>query len=260
MDVLHLLYHELRAVPADYSYVVSSERFEQSCKLFVQLSSAESHGLRPELTFDDGHISNYELALPILEQHELKATFFITAAWTGRRAGYMDWKELRALDADGQRIGAHGMTHKLLTHCSSKELDQELRQARLRLEDGVGRSVTTMSLPGGRSNAAVLNSCWESGYEEVFTSAPRAESASRPPHSTVGRLNVLNSMSTSWLQQVLSPETGLLRRLERKHRLKCAAQTILGDRLYAKLWSALNREELPSDDPAEADLPEIAGR
>lgn len=260
MQVLYLLYHELRSAPADYSYVVSAAAFEQSCELFEHLQDRRAPGLRPELTFDDGHISNYSLALPILQRHNLTATFFITAGWTGQRAEFMGWEELRALVDAGQRVGAHGMTHKLLTHCSSGELNEELRGARLRLEDGLGSPVTTMSLPGGRSNKAVMQACWEAGYEEVFTSLPRAEDSVRPQRSAVGRLNIRNSTSTQWLQQLLSGDGVLLRQLERKQQLKSGVQKLLGDRLYAKIWSIVNREDFQSEPSREINPTETANR
>ena len=111
----------------------------------------------PEVTFDDGHISNFEFALPILQSRAIRAWFFITVGWTGRRPGYMGWNELRKLHQAGHVIGAHGWTHTLLTHCSARRLHSELVDARLTLEDKLGASVTSMSLPGGRYNRHVLD-------------------------------------------------------------------------------------------------------
>ncbi len=35
------------------------------------------------VTFDDGHESDYTLALPLLRKFNFKATFFITTDWIG---------------------------------------------------------------------------------------------------------------------------------------------------------------------------------
>ncbi|HEX4154007.1 MAG TPA: polysaccharide deacetylase family protein [Acidobacteriaceae bacterium] len=243
MKRLYFLYHELRQVPSPYSYVVSCGRFEQHCELFARLRAAESDTLRPEITFDDGHRSNYEFALPVLERHGLTAHFFVTVGWMGQRAGYMGWDELRALHASGQTIGAHGWTHTLLTHCALSDLDRELSGARRKLEDELGAAVTSMSLPGGRSNRLVLDACWKAGYTEVFTSLPMAQPEAVSGETSIGRLNVRGTMSAAWLEQVLRPESGLLVKMERRERVKTAAKTILGDALYARLWSVGNREE-----------------
>jgi peptidoglycan/xylan/chitin deacetylase (PgdA/CDA1 family) len=249
LQSLYLLYHELRPQKSSYSYVVECEDFEKHVDLFVQLRNAAHPGLHPELTFDDGHISNYQYALPILQQRGLHAHFFITVGWTGQRPGYMGWDELRSLHKAGQQIGAHGWTHTLLTHCTDQQLQTELREARQTLEDKLGTPITTMSLPGGRFNRRVMNACREAGYMQVFTSIPRAESV--PAGAVVGRLNIRGDNNLPWITQLLQPGSPILTSLERQERIKAAAKAILGDRVYGKIWALLNRQESETH-PGEA--------
>jgi peptidoglycan/xylan/chitin deacetylase (PgdA/CDA1 family) len=240
---LYLLYHELRAGGSDYSYVIDTGLFERHVDLFAKLRAAveDNAGLWPEVTFDDGHVSNIESAAPILQARGMTAHFFITAGWTGTRAGYMGWGELRSLHGAGHTIGAHGWTHTLLTHCGERELETELGGARRALEDGLGAGVTTMSIPGGRCNARVLAACAAAGYKHVFTSAPRAER--NPLGAMVGRLNIRGDAQVEWMARLLDPESGVLAGLERKDRMKAAAKRVLGDTLYARLWALSNRQE-----------------
>ncbi len=242
---LYLLYHELRPSASRYSYVVEAGEFEKHADLFVQLREQGAPGLWPEVTFDDGHISNFELAFPILHSRGLKAWFFITVGWTGRRPGYMGWQELRALHQAGQMVGAHGWTHALLTHCNEKDLLTELSAARLTLEDKLGASITTMSLPGGRYNRRILAACQEAGYTQVFTSIPRAEPM--PLGTLVGRLNIRGDMQSAWISNLFQPDSSALSSLGRQYRMKETAKTLLGDRLYEKLWALLNRKEPDTD-------------
>ena len=236
----YLLYHELRAGGSQYSYVTDAAMFARHAELFAELR-ADRSSLCPELTFDDGHISNRHIAAPILQRYGLKARFFITASWTGKRSGFMDWEDLRALLASGHTIGAHGWSHKLLTHCNQEELNRELSGARLTLEDRLGAPIGSMSLPGGRANSRVFAACAAAGYTHVFTSEPRAE---QPPLGyTVGRFNVGGGTQPEWLAELLRPGSGLLRKVERQHRLKSVAKTILGDALYARLWALKNKRE-----------------
>jgi peptidoglycan/xylan/chitin deacetylase (PgdA/CDA1 family) len=246
---LYLLYHELRSSRSNYSYVVETEEFEKQVNFFLKLRESGVPGLWPEVTFDDGHISNFEFALPILQSRAIKAWFFITVAWTGQRPGYMRWQELRALHQAGQFIGAHGWTHTLLTHCNAKELHHELVDARLTLEDKLGTSITTMSLPGGRHNRRVLTACREAGYTQVFTSIPKAEPDANA--RTIGRLNVRGDMTLEWIAKLFQPGSDVLSGLERQYQMKAAAKSLLGDRLYEKLWAILNRKE-PDTDAGEA--------
>jgi len=238
---LYLLYHELRLIRSDYSYVLETQEFEKQIDLFLKLREKGGPALLPEVTFDDGHISNFEFALPVLQSRAIKAWFFITVGWTGQRLGYMGWQELRTLHQAGQIIGAHGWTHTLLTHSSAKELHHELIDARLTLEDKLGTSITTMSLPGGRYNRRVLAACQEAGYTHVFTSIPKAEP--EPTGQTVGRLNIRGDMSLEWISKLFQPGSNALSGLERQYQIKAAAKSLLGDRLYAKLWAILNQKE-----------------
>ncbi|MEO6911102.1 MAG: polysaccharide deacetylase family protein, partial [Edaphobacter sp.] len=237
---LYLLYHELRPGGSRYSYVIGNEEFEKHLDLLARLRETKE-GLWPELTFDDGHISNFEYALPILQSRNLKARFFITVGWTGQKSGYMGWSELRSLHEAGQAIGAHGWTHTLLTHCSKKDLETELGSARMTLEDKLGAPITTMSLPGGRYNHRILAACEAAGYTQVYTSIPRSEPAS--PGTIVGRLNIRGDMKAEWIDGVLQPESRTLASLGRQYKVKEVAKTLLGDSLYEKAWALLNRKE-----------------
>ncbi len=243
---LYLLYHELRPTPSRYSYVIKPADFQKHVDLFVQLRNKENPELWPELTFDDGHISNFEYALPVLQSGNLSARFFITVGWTGNRPGYMGWNELRLLHEAGQSIGAHGWTHTLLTHCTPKELQTELGSARLTLEDKLGTPITTMSLPGGRYNRRILAACEEAGYTEVYTSIPKAEEA--PIGPLIGRLNLLGDMSLEWISNLFQPSSSALSSLGRQYRVKAAAKALLGDQMYEKLWALINRKELDRGD------------
>ena len=250
---LHFLYHELRPAKSRYSYVTPCDEFEAHCALFTRLQRAPIEGwLRPEITFDDGNLSDVLHALPVLGRNSLVATFFITAGWTGTRAGFMDWPQLRELQSAGHRIGAHGLTHKLLTACSPVELDQELRGAKQRLEDGLGTPIEVMSLPGGRADRRVLSACEQAGFTQIFTSVPQAEDMDRAP-KTIGRLNLLAGTTVPWLEDMLDPTSGALARLQRNDRIKTLAKRALGDRLYAKVWATVNRQEAePQDGEAPA--------
>jgi peptidoglycan/xylan/chitin deacetylase (PgdA/CDA1 family) len=243
---LFLLYHELRSSGSKYSYVMDTSLFERHTALFARLRKTQDPALWPEVTFDDGHISNIELAAPILQSHHLTAHFFITVGWTGTKPGYMGWPELRSLQQAGHSIGAHGWTHKMLTHCSEQELHTELRAARLALEDKLGASITTMSLPGGRYNSRVLTACQEAGYTRIFTSVPKVEPL--PLGITVGRLNILGDAQPEWIAKLFEPDSTVLTGLGRQYRIKSAAKAMLGDRLYERLWALVNRKEPDPDD------------
>jgi peptidoglycan/xylan/chitin deacetylase (PgdA/CDA1 family) len=248
LQSLHFLYHELRTEDSKYSYVLGMDEFERQIDFFAQRQAEGRPGSRPEITFDDGHISNYQLALPILETRGLKARFFITVGWTGHKPGYMGWQELRSLREAGQAIGAHGWSHTLLTHCNNDALKTELGRARLTLEDKLGSAITTMSLPGGRYNNRVIAACLESGYKQIYTSEPKAEPI--PAGMLVGRINVLQGMKMDWIASLLEPSSVTLAKMGRGYRVKALAKNLLGDRVYEKVWALVNRKEVDSAEAA----------
>ncbi len=252
MQTLHFLYHEIRPAKSNYAYAIELDAFEAQAKFLAdRIQAATEHdSVTPVITFDDGHLSNYEYALPVLTRLNLTAHFFITAGWTGQRANFMGWPELRALHRAGQQLGAHGWSHTLLTHCNPDALQHELSDSRRTLEDGLSTAITTMSLPGGRSNQRVLEACWAAGYERVYTSEPRVEET--PPAGRLnGRFNLLASSNLALLDDLLAPHSRKLAAIGRQYRIKRTINAVLGDTLYAKVWGLVNKQGEGSHD-AEA--------
>jgi hypothetical protein len=58
-------------------------------------------------------------------------------------------------------------------------------------------------------------------------------------------------MKLEWIADLFSLGGGALSRLGLQYQMKAAAQTLMGDRAYAKLWALLNRKE-PDVDATEA--------
>ena len=250
LRILHLLYHEVGEGGGDYCYAIDSEEFKRHVELFARLRNANGRKLWPEVTFDDGHLSDVEWALPTLQSRGLSARFFITVGWTGKRPGYMGWQELRLLQECGHSIGAHGWSHTLLTSCAQKDLDRELSGARLTLEDKLGAPVNTMSLPGGRYDQRVLAACRKAGYSRIYTSLPRVEL--EPFGFLVGRLNIRADMRLEWIRSILQPGSRALSGLERQYRLKSAAKRLLGDSIYERIWTFLTGKEPDGHDGGDS--------
>lgn len=231
---LHFLYHALSKADSDCSYTLTAEQFQAHASLFAELRDCRCSCFWPEITFDDGHISNLKLALPILESQNLTATFFITVGWTGRKPGYLGWQDLKVLLASGQKIGAHGWSHSFLTECSHVELERELLASRLMLEDKLGVEISTMAFPGGRYNRRVVAACKEAGYQRVYTSVPEPEKRYSP--YLVGRVNARSEMTIEDVRDLMLPHSKSLRSLKRLYYAKGIAKILLTNRLYDRLW------------------------
>lgn len=99
-----IIYHHLSKDPED-GMDISPERFEEQIKalsdagyaavsfdeLIAYVERGESLPEKPVcITFDDGYLSNYELAFPILEKYGMKATIFIIGCTVGETGYYKD--------------------------------------------------------------------------------------------------------------------------------------------------------------------------
>jgi peptidoglycan/xylan/chitin deacetylase (PgdA/CDA1 family) len=120
------------------------------------------------LSFDDGYIDNYQLAIPILDRYGVRATFFVISSYVDGDGG-MSSTQLRKMHALGHTIGAHGETHKPLAELSPYTAREELLLAREKLEDILGVACIHMSYPFGSFNKVVMDLVAEAGYETAFT-------------------------------------------------------------------------------------------
>lgn len=124
------------------------------------------------VTIDDGDPSVREVALPILRRHGVPAVLFTLA---GAPEGFrvLDGAGLRELAEAGVEIGSHSLTHRSMARIPAVEAVVEARDSRRRLEDLLGRPVTTFAYPFGtradysQATAAILR---EAGYDLAFTS------------------------------------------------------------------------------------------
>ncbi len=62
----------------------------------------------------------------------------------------LSWDELRSLTRDGIEIGAHTMTHPILTRVSEQEAEHEITTSRWRLEEVLGVPVRHFAYPFGQ--------------------------------------------------------------------------------------------------------------
>lgn len=232
----YLAYHEITAAKSGYLYGISTRQFKEHLRCVQRLTTMSRSRSNFHITFDDGHVSQYDHAFPVLQELSMNATFFVTAGWTGKRPGYMTWKQLAELARCGHEVQSHGWSHTLLTQCSAKELQIELLRSKRDLEDHLGAKVNAISLPGGRWNRRVLEACRESGYEQVFTSDPWMVSEDVMGLQIAGRWMVTRNMNAQRIHFLLRGKGAALYLLRAKHLAKETAKLMLGDNAYRSLW------------------------
>jgi len=232
-----LAYHEVMP-ESDYSYCVTSGTFAQHLALFDSVAKHGGPDFRLQITFDDGERSQYINAAPLLAEHGISATYFVTPGLIGTATKFLGWDELKALQNAGHSIQSHGWSHKFLTFCSDAELAHELLASRQLLEDKLGALVEEVSLPGGRWDRRVIKACADAGYRRVYVSDPWvAENMSGI--QVIGRFMVRRSTTAAELHKMIQQDRYALGKMRVRSQVRQAIVGLVGDGLYHRLWCRL---------------------
>lgn len=153
------------------------------------------------ITFDDGYLSNYTLAFPILQKYRMKATIFVIGATMGNTEHYKDTdypitphfsaQQAREMVASGL-ISIQSHTYDM-HQCKAFEdtgtaretilpldgeseadyraaLTEDCQQMRRLLEKSIGETnIHVLSYPGGYYNTLAQVTLLENGFDMTFT-------------------------------------------------------------------------------------------
>ncbi len=133
------------------------------------------------ITIDDGYQSVYHGAWPILKQYGYPFTVFIyTKATDDRHWDYMNWDQVRELQAAGVDFQDHGYGHHRMA-LPPEGMDQAAYRAWIRedlnrssriLTRELGYRPRILAVPYGEYNRTVLDIAREAGYGAVLTQDP----------------------------------------------------------------------------------------
>jgi len=113
------------------------------------------------VTLDDGYRDNYANAWPILKKYGIPVTIFLTTGFINREAVpyfenksadelFLDWEEIKRMCEENVSIGAHTMTHPILTTLPDKEIEKEIRGSRDEIERKINKKVISFAYPNGK--------------------------------------------------------------------------------------------------------------
>lgn len=122
-------------------------------------------------TFDDATLDQYEVALPILEKHGVKAIFnVIPARVGGNHQGYdaMSWAQLKELVAKGHALGNHTWHHLPLVNLMRKgeadKVREEIKAGHDLILEHTGYDAKVVTFPGNGVNSDIEKIVRELGY------------------------------------------------------------------------------------------------
>lgn len=123
------------------------------------------------IAFDDGYMSNYTYAFPILKKFGMKAAIFIVTGSVNNdktvypHFGYAEAKEM--LDSGLIEIGSHTHSHRSFKELSYEETVAEIRKSKYLIEQNLKINCTLLAYPYGFDNEWTKNEAIKAGYEIV---------------------------------------------------------------------------------------------
>lgn len=146
---------------------------ERDCWLetdrFAEILDCVQGAPHVQLTFDDGNASDFEVALPLLLERKLTATFFVCSQRLDQPT-FLRRDQVTGLLTRGMRIGSHGAAHVPWRGLPDPVLQEELGGSRAILEQVCGRTVDTAACPFGSYDRRVLAALRRAGYRATYTS------------------------------------------------------------------------------------------
>jgi peptidoglycan/xylan/chitin deacetylase (PgdA/CDA1 family) len=188
-------------------------------------------------TFDDGFISQYNYAAPILNSFGFKGTFFIiSGSMTDDLPGiwrYGTWNQFRSMSLEGHEIGSHSVKHLNLTTLTNGDtstagtLLYELYQSKKTIEQKISnQKCITIAYPFNAKNTNVINETglfYESGRggsnipmgssladSEFYKIGAKEEQFNTPRNSTLDDLDELQDIETYEESAIVNGKWGML--------------------------------------------------
>jgi len=125
------------------------------------------------ITFDDGYVSIYETAWPLLRAKGFPFTVFVnTEPHDAKRPLFMSWAQLRELHANGATIANHGVSHVSFFDDRVGRNDErwrarvvaEIGVAQQRITEEIGAAPLLFAWPFGEFDAGLLEILGALGY------------------------------------------------------------------------------------------------
>lgn len=169
--VVNVCFHGI-GIPGSDLEPEAAEYFVSRATFLAVLDEMMEYSALTQLSFDDGYVSDIEIALPALRERGFSATFFPLAGGLGR-PGHLAAADVRALAEAGMTIGSHGMRHRPWRGLDAESAAEEFSVARSVIAEAAGIPVQAAACPFGAYDRRTLSALRHHGYAQVFTSDRR---------------------------------------------------------------------------------------
>ena len=193
-EIVSLLYHDLaeNEIPdgVDPEYTTTAEKFERDMtdmqnagyiSLSVENLAAKKYDKHKDyfiVTFDDGYLSNYTIAFPILQKHKIYASIFICTESTWRD-NHFSWEQAQIMEDSGFiSVNSHSPEHKNLTEAGLDSFVSQIERSFQDLETKLtGKKLRLFAYPNGDYSRESVEALCEMGVVLQFVQVlPKAGS------------------------------------------------------------------------------------
>lgn len=207
-EVVVLMYHKLSEDSKEWSdYCVSPELFESDIKYFKEngytfkkASELAKHMTKKGdkivcITFDDGYMSDYKYALPILEKYKVSASFYVIGSFIGK-SDYMGVDEIKKLSASpyaevgNHSYDMHNFTRDEIIEKNKNDLSfvlNDYKKCTETLEKITGKKVRTLTFPNGLYTNRLSTKLYKDGYFMFSTGTIRYKYGNTEPTGRITR-------------------------------------------------------------------------
>ena len=120
------------------------------------------------LTIDDGFLSFYDEAWPILKSEKIPFIIFVNTESVGSR-GYMSWDQLKEISKyDFVHIGNHSHTHEYLADMSDEEIRKDLQIAKELFKKNLSNNTEFCAYPFGEYRESYKKIVKNMGFNYAF--------------------------------------------------------------------------------------------
>jgi peptidoglycan/xylan/chitin deacetylase (PgdA/CDA1 family) len=165
------------------------------------------------ISFDDSLKNNIDYALPILNEFNFKAVFFVAAGslpgenWWNKKSSKglenMTPQDLQTLVKSGHTIGNHSLSHAQLPDLSNKMLKMEFIKSNEILEEKLGFRPEVFAYPYGNADQRCIDLCKEH-FKYGFATIKQGYFDWNTDPSNIRRIHISPSDGTSSLDYKIS--------------------------------------------------------
>ncbi len=165
------------------------------------------------IAFDDGYLSNYTKAYPILKKYNMKATIFIVASTVGVQYpevnySHFTWAQAREMRESGLiEIGSHTYSHDNMSLLNYDKVNLDLRLSKYLIDTNLNYNCTLLAFPYGLCTEENQQQALEAGYELSCIVGDVGVNTKYTPITALKRLTIYGTYTSENLIHYIETET-----------------------------------------------------